>query len=170
MASRPSLLNSSSGYDAAVIAATGDRAKRFGRAGFLAIGLAQLVVSRARPCRVTVDGELFFDGQALTVLVLNVGQRGSPSFKLAPEAEPDDGRLDVIVVQGRRRSLVRAASARLRRRMPDPGDAVLAQGTTIAVRWCEPVPVQCDGDVIGTMDDINYTIEAAAVRVRARNR
>lgn len=161
------LLNSSSGYDAAVIAATDDRAKRFGRAGYGAIGLAKLATSRPRHCRVTVDDQPFFDGPALTVLVLNVGQRGSPKFKIAPDAEPDDGLLDAVVIRSRRRSLIRAAYARLRNRRPDPADATFAQGEIITVRWSEPVPVQCDGDATTPAAEIRYNIEPSAVRVRA---
>jgi YegS/Rv2252/BmrU family lipid kinase len=163
------LLNSSSGYDAGVIAATNDRAKRFGRAGYTAVGLAKLATSKPGQCRVTVDDQPFFDGSALTVLVLNVGQRGSSSFKIAPDAEPDDGLLDAVVIRGRRRSLVRSLYARLRNRRPDPADAVFAQGETITVRWKDEVPVQCDGDAIGTMAEIGYTIEPGAVRVRTLN-
>ncbi len=163
------LLNSSSGYDAAVIAATDDRAKRFGRAGFAVVGLAKLLTGRPRHCRVTVDDQPFFDGSALTVLVLNVGQRGSPRFKLAPAAEPDDGLLDVVVIRGRRRSVMRALYARLCGRHPDPDDAVFAQGEAITVRWDSSVPVQCDGDATVPSAEISYTIEPGAVRVRTLN-
>lgn len=163
------LLNSSSGFDAAVIAATDDRAKRFGRAGYTAVGLVKLATSKPGQCRVTVDDQPFFDGSALTVLVLNVGQRGSSSFKLAPDAEPDDGLLDAVVIRGRRRSLVRSLYARHRNRRPDPADAVFAQGETITVCWKDKVPVQCDGDATTPAAEIHYTIEPAAVRVRTLN-
>lgn len=160
------LLNSSSGYDASVIASTDNRAKRFGRLGYGVVGLVRLLTARPGVCRVTVDGEPFFDGPALTVLVLNVGQRGSSSFKIAPDAEPDDGQLDIVVVAGHRRSLVRAGLARVRDRLPSADDATFTQGTTATVEWTEPVPFQCDGDHIGTMAEVDYTIEPAAVRVR----
>ncbi len=160
------ILNSTSGYDAAVIEATDDRVKRFGRLGYALVGVVKLVVSRPRPCTVTVDGQTVHEGDAITVLVLNVGERGSASFKIAPDAEPDDGVLDVVVIKGGRRSYVRTMWARVRGRLPASGDAVFTQGTDVAIAWSEPVPVQCDGDAIAAAAEIDCTIDPSAVRVR----
>ena len=51
------LLNSSSGLDAAMIAAVDDRAKRFGRAGYTAMGLLELIRAKPSHVSVVVDGE-----------------------------------------------------------------------------------------------------------------
>jgi diacylglycerol kinase (ATP) len=160
------LLNSSSGYDAEVIDHTGDRAKRFGRVGYVAVGVRELIRGRTAQCTVTVDGEELFDDEALTVLVMNVGERGSADFKIAPDAEPDDGLLDVVIIRASRRSLVRAGVARARKRLPRATDAVLAQGREIEVAWDDEVAVQCDGDAADRRRTIHYTIEPAAVAVR----
>jgi YegS/Rv2252/BmrU family lipid kinase len=160
------LLNSSSGYDAEVIAHTGDRAKRFGRLGYTAVGLRELIRGRTDRCTVTVDAEEIFADEALTVLVLNVGQRGSADFKIAPDAEPDDGLLDVVIIRASRRSLLRTGVARARKRLPAPHDAVFAQGREIEVAWDDDVAVQCDGDATDRRRTIRYTIEPAAVAVR----
>lgn len=160
------LLNSSSGYDAEVIAHTGDRAKRFGRLGYTAVGVRELIRGRTGHCTVTVDGDEVFADEALTVLVLNVGERGSADFKIAPEAEPDDGLLDVVVIRASRRALVRTGVARARKRLPSPADAVFAQGREIDVTWEDDVAVQCDGDATDRRRTIHYTIEPAAVAVR----
>jgi diacylglycerol kinase (ATP) len=108
-----------------------------------------------------------FDDEALTVLVLNVGERGSAKFTIAPGATPDDGLLDVVVVRGRRRALMRAGLARVRGRVPRDADAVLARGSTIEVRWDRDVAVQCDGDAFGRRSAVTYTVEPSAVAVRA---
>jgi diacylglycerol kinase family enzyme len=161
------LLNSSSGLDAAMIGAVDDRAKRFGRAGYTAMGLVEL--ARAAPTHVTVvvDGETMFDGAALTVMVLNVGERGSATFRIAPDAATDDGLLDVVVVTGSRRAYLRAGWSRLRKRLPDRADARFAQGREIEVRWDEEVAVQCDGDPVEPRSTIRYTVEPGAVAIRS---
>lgn len=160
------VLNSSSGYDADVIDRTSERAKRFGRIGFVAVGVRELVRARPTRCRVTIDGQVWFHGQALTVLVMNVGQRGSADFTLAPDARPDDGRLDVVVVRASRWGMVRAGVARARGRVPRPADAIAQQGRRIDVEWKRDVVVQCDGDVVGRRSRVRYSVEPGAVRVR----
>ncbi|MCB0966028.1 MAG: NAD(+)/NADH kinase [Ilumatobacter sp.] len=164
---RAYLLNSSSGLDAAMIAAVDDRAKRFGRAGYTAMGVVEL--ARAKPGHVTVvvDGETFHDGDALTVMVLNVGQRGSASFTIAPDARTDDGLLDVVVIAGARRSYLKAFWSRFRKRLPDEADARFAQGREIEVRWDDEVAVQCDGDPVDARRTIRSTVEPGAVAIRS---
>lgn len=164
---RAFVLNSSTGLDAEVIAHTGDRAKRFGRVGYTAVGLREVARARTGRCTVVVDGETVFDDEALTVLVLNVGERGSANFTLAPGATPDDGLLDVVVVRGSRRALIRAGIARVRGRTPRDADAVMARGSRIEVRWDREVAVQCDGDAFGHRSAVTYTVEPSAVAVRA---
>ena len=162
------LLNSSSGLDAAMIASTDDRAKRFGRAGYTAMGMWALARCEPARCTVTVDGEPMYDGDALTVMVLNVGQRGSAAFTIAPDAATDDGLLDVVVVTGSRRAYLRAGWARFRKRLPRTDDARFAQGREIVVQWDREVDVQCDGDPVDPRrTTIGYTIEPGAVAIRS---
>lgn len=159
------LLNASTGYDAEVIAGVGDRAKRFGRLGYAAVGVARLLRTQSHPCRVTVDGREVFDGDALTVLVMNVAQRGSTWLELAPGAASDDGRLHVLVVTGRT-ALLRALWSLGRGGRPRDVDAVLADGTTIDVVWDVDVAEQRDGDATGTGRRFRYEIEPGAVTLR----
>jgi diacylglycerol kinase (ATP) len=161
----PFLLNASTGYDADVIAAVDDRAKRFGRLGYTAVGVRRLAGAERRPCRVTVDGQAVYDGDALTVLVMNVAARGSTRFELAPGAAPDDGRLHVVIVR-RRRALARAGWCLLRGRTPSPADVQYAEGTAIDVEWDVDVAAQRDGDPSGTGRRFRYEIEPGAVTVR----
>ncbi|MEQ9161417.1 MAG: diacylglycerol kinase family protein [Ilumatobacter fluminis] len=161
------LLNSSSGLDAAMIAAVDDRAKRFGRAGYTAMGLLELIRAKPSHVSVVVDGETVFDDDALTVMVLNVGERGSASFRIAPDAATDDGLLDVVVITGSRRAYLRAGWARFRKRLPADADAHFTQGREIEVRWADEVAVQCDGDPVEPRSTIRYTVEPGAVAIRS---
>lgn len=160
------LLNSSSGLDADMIAGTDDRAKRFGRVGYAAMGVLALLRAEPGHCTVTVDGDVVFDDDALTVMVMNVGQRGSANLTVAPDAATDDGLLDVVIARGSRRSYVRAGYACVRGRRPRTDDAVSGQGIEIEVRWDREVAVQCDGDPADRRDVIRYTVEPGAVALR----
>lgn len=160
------LLNASTGYDADVIHHVGDRAKRFGRLGYFAVGLARLAAPQLHAVRVMVDGEVIHEGDALSVLVMNVGYRGSTRFRVAADAEPDDGRLDVLVLAGRRRAMLRAAWAVARGGRPDRDDVPAGQGRHIDVRWGCDVASQRDGDADGVGRSFVYEVDPAAVSVR----
>lgn len=161
----PFLLNASTGYDADVIAGVDERAKRFGRLGYLLVGVARLVRAERHRCRVVVDGGERFDGDALTVLVMNVAHRGSTRLVVAPGARADDGRLHVLVLTGRA-ALVRAVWAFLRHRRPRPADAVAAAGTTIDVAWDAVVRSQRDGDPAASGRTFRYDVDPGAVTLR----
>lgn len=161
----PFLLNASTGYDADVMAGVGDRAKRFGRLGYVAVGALRLARSQCRPSRVRVDGRQVFEGPALTVLVMNVAFRGSRRLALAPGAAPDDGRLHVLVVTGRS-AVLRAVWALVRGGRPRHADVVAADGREIDVEWDTDVTEQRDGDAVGTGRRFHYEVEPGAVRLR----
>jgi diacylglycerol kinase (ATP) len=160
------LLNTSSGTDAAIVADTSRSAKdRFGKLGYVVTGLGRL---RDRPVHVTVDAdsERVVDGLATSVLVLNVGERASSRFHLAPDAEPDDGLLDVMVVRPRGIwATVRLGWQLLLRRDPPARDVARRQARSVTVRWARPVPVQHDGDAAGEAATLDFEIDAGALQV-----
>ena len=160
------LLNSSSGWDAAIIGNVDETTKRFGRLGFVATGMVTWLRTRATQVEIDLDGAPWFHGRAVTVLVLNVGQRGSASLRVAPAAEIDDGRLDVVVL--RRHSIVgflRFAAAVLRGDPPPEREASVGQAERITVKWARPVSLQCDGDEREPAATTDYSARLAALRV-----
>lgn len=160
------VLNASTGWDAAVIERVDDGTKRFGRLGFVMAGLHEWRRSEPRHVTISLDGEPWFDDSALSVLVMNVGQRASDSLHLAPDAELDDGRLDVIVL--RRHSvngLLRAAWAIVRGHDTPARDVVRAQAASIDVEWECEVAVQRDGDELPAATRTSYRSEPACLRV-----
>jgi diacylglycerol kinase (ATP) len=160
------VLHAGSGYDGEVIHAVDDGAKRFGRVGYTMVGVRELLRRRAHRVSVALDGEPWFDGDAFTVIVLNVGQRGSAELYLAPDATPDDGRLDVVVVRGRpMRQVLRAVWALVRGREPDPDAIAIGQAATIDVTWDSAVPLQLGGDGAGRTDTLHCEIDPARATV-----
>jgi diacylglycerol kinase (ATP) len=85
------------GFDARIIA-DADRAakRRLGRAAYVVSGVRNLGTRRVR-ATIEVDGKRFFSGKVSCVLTANVGKifGGVEAF---PQAQPDDGRLELGVV------------------------------------------------------------------------
>lgn len=164
------LLNSSSGWDAAIISHVDETTKRFGRLGFVATGIVTWVRTRTTPVEIDLDGAPWFRGRAVTVLVLNVGERGSASLHVAPDAELDDGRLDIVIL--RRHSIagfLRFAVAILRGDAPPAHEASVGQAERITVRWARPVDAQCDGDGRETASTLVYAAAPQSLRIMVPN-
>ena len=60
--------------------------------------VASLATGRHNRCRVTVDGELWLDGEVLLLSVAN-GQYAGGGYHCAPRAKNDDGQLEVMAVK-----------------------------------------------------------------------
>ena len=60
--------------------------------------VASLAAGRHNRCRVTVDGELWLDGEVLLLSVAN-GQYAGGGYHCAPRAKNDDGLLEVMAVK-----------------------------------------------------------------------
>ena len=85
------------GFDAQMIADADRGAKdRLGRAAYIVTGIRNLRARRVR-ASIKVDGKHFFDGKIACVLAANVGEILG-GVKAFPQAQPDDGRLELGVV------------------------------------------------------------------------
>ena len=125
------------------------------------------VRSGARPptwrLRVTVDGQVLANGRE-RLLMVGVGNGpdiggGTP---LLPEARPDDGRLDVVVVRARRlRERVAYAVALRRGRHVERQEVRYAQGRSVTVVG-GPAEVNADGELGETVDRRTWTVAAGA--------
>jgi diacylglycerol kinase family enzyme len=160
------VLQSSTGYDAAVMQGVDDSAKRWGRLGYFFTGLRTLWSYRPHRVTVTVDGTDFYAGGAMTVMVTNVAERGSVHFSVAPDSAPDDGRLDVVVQRcDSATTMGRTIWALWRGRDPRPDDLVVAHGRHIEVRWDVPTLAQRDGDAIGRVVGVQYRVDPGSLTV-----
>jgi YegS/Rv2252/BmrU family lipid kinase len=96
-----------------------------GRMSFLMGTLRAIVVYEALPVTLRVDGEIVHDGPLVLATAAN-GRYFGGGMHVAPEARPDDGLLDAVVVPG-------VSKARLLRKLPE-----IYQGTHLGVE-----PVRC---------------------------
>jgi YegS/Rv2252/BmrU family lipid kinase len=109
-------------------------------------------ILRWRPAGYTLD----LDGErrevrAHTVVVANSGAYGH-GLRIVPPAEPDDGRLDVMVVgDGPRRQVVSFMGQAKKGTHIQRPEVTLSTGTSITVDADRPVPVCADGDEVTTL-------------------
>jgi YegS/Rv2252/BmrU family lipid kinase len=133
------------GFDAQMIADADRGAKdRLGRVAYIATGLRNLGARRVR-ATVTVDGKRFFKGKVSCVLTANVGKilGGVEAF---PQAQPDDGRLELGVVTARdpvqwARTFGRLALGHAER----SPFAKVTQGAKVKIRFDRKVRYELDG-------------------------
>jgi diacylglycerol kinase family enzyme len=161
------------GFDAAVMRDAPEGLKRVvGWPAYVVSGARHL---RGRGMRVTLtldDGEPF-ERRVRTAVVGNVGklQAGIP---LLPDAQPDDGVLDVVLIApGSMVGWLRVAGRVLTRRRREPDRRVERfRAGHIVLETATPQPRQLDGDLIddGTVLDIQVEPRVLAIRVPPRRR
>lgn len=114
--------------------------------------------------KVTVDGEER-SGAMYDVIVAN-GRYLGGGMKICPEAEPDDGLFDVLLIGDvSKRDLV-ATLPKIYRgtHLPHPKGELL-RGREVVVDSPEPLPVQLDGEQPGTTP-VRFEVVPRALRVR----
>lgn len=161
------VLNASTGFDAAVIDDADDHSDaRFGQLSFLRAGLRRLRRESGAQVRVEVDGEVVFDGRAMSVIVMNVGQRVSDSLYVAPDAEPDDGVLDILVVRADTvRRMASTVWRLVKRREVADRDALRSRGSQVRVEWATEVASQRDGDADDPIRSLTTTCRPGVLRI-----
>lgn len=154
------------GFDALLIEEADDSGlkDRLGKLGYVWAGFRHRHVSPAQ-ARVTVDGDLWYTGAATTVVVGNVGRLigGLPVF---PNAEADDGRLDVGVAEVRSASeWVRLLGAAMTHRVEASPLARVTTASEITIELDRTLPWQVDGGDRDRLDTFDITCLPGAIRV-----
>lgn len=152
------------GFDAAMLRDASETAKaRVGPVAYVASGLSNLP-KRGFDCTLTVDDQPPRHSRARTVLVGNVGklQGGLP---LLPDAVPDDGWLDIVVISPRTTLQWVQVAWRVMIRRPHPRHMDTLRGRRILMESRTPQPYQLDGDVRGETTRLLCQIEPGALVV-----
>jgi YegS/Rv2252/BmrU family lipid kinase len=153
------------GFDAKMLGGASESLKK--RLGWAAYGVAAMRHLRDRPMRVLLqaDGQPAMRRRASAVVAGNVGslQAGVP---LLPDAEPDDGTLDLVVLTARGwfSWLALAAHVLLRRQ----AGARLTRMTfrELSVELDRPQPWQLDGEIVGRTRQLTIAVQAGSVIIR----
>jgi YegS/Rv2252/BmrU family lipid kinase len=153
------------GFDAQMISDADRGAKdRLGRVAYIVTGIRNLTAGRVR-ATVEVDGQPFFMGKISCVLAANVGRilGGVEAF---PQAEPDDGRLELGVVTARNPVEWARTFGRLALGHPDQSPFVeVTQGKKIRIRFDRKVRYELDGGARPATNKLRIKVHPASVTV-----
>lgn len=152
------------GFDAAVCKETNALPKYFGGTVPYLFGVTKVLL-RFRPLPVTID----VDGRRVTTPVTLIavanGQYYGGGMKIAPDAQLDDGLLDVVVATDLSTPELLAAVPRLysgtHLKLPKVS---ATRGRRVTVTSEHPLPVHLDGEVAGTLP-VTLEILPGALRV-----
>ena len=135
-----------------------------GKAAYLWSTVAVFARWRNAEVRVRVDDEVR-SGRMYDVVVANCRYFGG-GMKICPEAEPDDGLFDVLLIGDVSKLDLARAMPKIYRgtHLPHP-KAELLRGTVVHVESADPLPVELDGEQPGTTP-VRFEIVPAALRLR----
>lgn len=174
----PFLVIGGMGFDAAMVGGAGTELKA--RIGWIAYFVAGARHLRGRKVRARValsDGEPSDEFTARTVLVANCG-RLPGGVVLLPDAEPDDGWLDIAAIDTRsgligwidllRRVILQGFG--IRRGLLPYSTSTLSfhRSRHVVIRTFEAEQVQVDGDLLGAASAISARVAPGALLVRTR--
>lgn len=153
------------GFGAAVLRRQSGLPDWTGRArGFLAFWLT---FARTRLAQVTVEADTkVYEGPAYNVVVANAQFTGG-GLRLSPRSFPGDGILDALVFRGPRSDAVTMLPRIYRHgdHVPDPHIKEMRAKIRVAVRADRPLPVEADGELLGTTPAI-FQIVPRALRLK----
>lgn len=155
----------SAGMSGAIAKRANDTTKALGaKASYLWATFAVFAGWSAVDTRLTVDGESR-SGRMFDVVVAN-GRYFGGGMKMCPDAQPDDGFLDVVAIGDvTKRDLILTMPKIYRgTHLPHPKAEAL-RGRVVTVETDEPVPVELDGEQPGTTP-AQFEVLPGALRLR----
>jgi YegS/Rv2252/BmrU family lipid kinase len=155
----------SAGMSGAIAQRANETSKALGgKASYLWATLAVFARWKNSEVQVTVDDERR-DGRMHDVIVAN-GRSLAGGMRLCPDAIPDDGVFDVLLIGDlAKRDLVLTMPKTYRgTHLPHPRAEVL-RGGVVTVDAPEPLPIQLDGEQPGTTP-VRFELVPGALRVR----
>jgi diacylglycerol kinase (ATP) len=155
----------SAGMSGAIAKRANETSKALGgKASYLWATLAVFARWRNDEVQVTVDGERR-TGRMHDVVVAN-GRFFGGGMMICPEAAPDDGAFDVLLIGDltKRDLLLTLPKTYRGRHLPHPKAEVL-RGATVEVETPEPLPIELDGEQSGTTP-ARFEVVPQALRLR----
>jgi diacylglycerol kinase (ATP) len=162
------------GVDAQVMGQTklADK-RRWGIGAYWASTIRALPTLKSSICTVTVD-DVPMEVKAALVLIMNCGEMIPPLVRIRPEINPEDGLLDMVSVAADTpwegiRGLLRVVFEGRREEIRASPHIRYARGTRFTVTTDVPLPVQFDGDPVGTTPFTAEVVPAALTVMVSRN-
>jgi YegS/Rv2252/BmrU family lipid kinase len=156
----------SAGMSGAVAKRTNEatRAPLGGRAAYLWSTVAVFARWQNSEMRVTVDGDVRA-GPMFDVIVANCRYLAG-GMKICPDAEPDDGLFDVLLIGDVTKLDLARTLPKIYRgtHLPHPR-AELLRGAVVSIEAAEPLPVELDGEQPGTTP-VRFEVVPRALKLR----
>ena len=155
----------SAGMSGAIAKRANETSKALGgKASYLWATFAVFAGWSATEMRVTVDGETR-EGRMFDVVVAN-GKFFGGGMKICPDAEPDDGLFDVLLIGDLTKRDLLLTMPKIYRgtHLPHPKGELL-RGRAVSVDAGEPVPIELDGEQPGTTP-VRFETVPGALRLR----
>ncbi len=138
--------------------------RRFGLLAYVGTAISKLFEFKSKHFEVVIDGEMH-RFHSPEVAVANSGGVVEMVMPRMPEIRIDDGYLDVVIVTARGPlDYPRLVFNILRRHAPQPNIRFLRAKRSVTIRPDKPLPVQADGDVVGT-SPVEIQVVPHAVKV-----
>jgi YegS/Rv2252/BmrU family lipid kinase len=135
-----------------------------GRLSFMWATIAVFAGWKSAPIRVEVDDEKRA-GQMFEVLAMN-GDYTAGGMWMAPEARPDDGRFDVVLIGDvTKADFVKTFPRIYRGKHLSHPKIELLHGSRVSIESATPLPIVLDGEQPGT-SPVRFEIVPQALRVR----
>ena len=154
------------GLDAAIMDETSEKLKaKIGWTAYVPAGLKHLLVERFK-AHLSVDGGAPSTVRARTVLIGNCGKL-TGGINLMPDAEPDDGTLDVVVIAPKGLAAWAAVALRVltkSERTTQNLDRYRCQ--SVGIRVDHEQKIELDGDIIGEATHVEVEVQPGALIVR----
>jgi YegS/Rv2252/BmrU family lipid kinase len=155
------------GMSGAVARRANSTTKALGGKASYAIALLA-VFSRWQNVRLRVKVDAESREALMDDVIVAVGRYLAGGMKITPDAEPDDGLFDVLLIGDVTKTELVRVMPKLYRgtHLPHPKGEVL-RGTSVSIEADEPMPIQLDGEQPGTTP-ARFEIVPSAIRLRVR--
>lgn len=157
------------GYDAALIHDTTREMKRtLGFFAYIVNGVKHFFKVRRVTMELELDGEVM-RLRAHTIMVINIGTFGKIKWAMAPNVDPHDGQMNILVLTSRSLSGTLATFVRIifmRHRYPA---MKLFKASRVRIKTDPPLPVQIDGEALGATPFLAEVIPAGIQLVVPRD-
>jgi YegS/Rv2252/BmrU family lipid kinase len=156
------------GETASRVAAQGQSMRRFsGEARFVVAAMGALAAWRERPVKVQIDDGMVIEGPMNLVAVANARFAGG-GMMLSPQAEIDDGKLDVVTARGLNRTTILRELTRIHKggHVANP-KVKIVQGAYVDIETSAPedaMLIEVDGNVCGRTP-ADYVVIPNALRI-----
>ena len=154
----------SAGMSGAIAKRVNESKSRLAKASYFFATFSVFARWEAGELRVSVDDEIR-GGRMRDVVVANCAYFGA-GMKICPDAEPDDGLLDALLIGDVTKADLALTLPKIYRgtHLPHP-KAELLRGTTVTIDSEVPLPIQLDGEQPGTTP-VRFEVVPRALRLR----